>query len=154
MIKMPLLLAIGAAAALSAAQPAPPPSELSALMAKTRVVGQLAGWCRGEFRAGRRNAFAAAVASAGGGGRYLVLDGDADVVELAAFKGAPDLSCYAPGEARKLSESIRRSDTISGRVVPTFATTVICGFVEDTNAACWQYSPAARAFVKIGGWVT
>jgi hypothetical protein len=151
---MPWLLVLGAA--LSAAQPRPGavPPELSALIAKARVDGQLAGWCRGEFRAGRRNAFAAAVASTGRGGRYLVLDGDGEVVELAAFKGGADVSCYTPAEARKLGESIRLSDTISGHIVPKFATTVICAFVEDTEAVCWQYSPAAGAFVKIGEWQT
>ena len=105
-IRLPWLFGVRGSASLAAAQPAPPP-ELSALMAKTRVDGQLAGWCRGEFRAGRRNAFAAAVTSPAGGGRYLVLDADGTVALLAPFKGTPDLSCYTPAEARKLGESIR-----------------------------------------------
>ena len=31
---------------------------------------------------------------------------------------------------------------------------VICAFVEDTRAVCWQYSPDAPAFVEVAGWVT
>lgn len=153
MIRLQWCLAFGAVAALAAAQPAPP-KELSVLMAKTRVDGQLTGWCGGELRAGRRNAFAAAVTSPAGGGRYLVLDADGTVALLAPFKGTPDLSCYTPAEARKLGESIRASETIRGRVEPAFSTTVVCGFVDATSAVCWQYSPAARAFVEVGEWQT
>ena len=124
-MKLPLLLTmIAAVAALSAAQGAPPP-DLVAMAAKARVDGQLASWCRGQFRAGRRNAYAAAVTSAAGGGRYLVLDGDAAVVELAPFKGTPEVQCYTPAEARKLDVAIRESETISGRIAPAFATTVV-----------------------------
>ena len=153
-MKLPLLLTMTAAvAALSAAQGAPPP-DLVAMAAKARVDGQLASWCRGQFRAGRRNAYAAAVTSAAGGGRYLVLDGDAAVVELAPFKGTPEVQCHTPAEARKIDVAIRESEAISGRIVPAFATTVVCAFVEDHNAVCWQYSPKTRAFVEVGGWQT
>ena len=75
-------------------------------------------------------------------------------MELAPFKGAPELACYTPAEARKIDETIRQSATISGKVAPMFATTVVCGFVEDTTAMCWQYSPKTRAFVKVGEWQT
>jgi hypothetical protein len=151
-IKLHLCFAFGVVAALSAQPTAP--KELTALMAKTRVDGKLTSWCSGEFRVGRRDAFAAAVTSSTGGGRYLLLDADGTVVELAPFKDAPDLACYTPAEARTLSESIRNSQTISGGVAPTFTTTVVCGFVDNTSAVCWQYSPTARAFVKVGEWQT
>jgi hypothetical protein len=49
---------------------------------------------------------------------------------------------------------MRRSDTIHGHLAPRWNTTIVCGFVDDTNAVCWQYSPADRALVKIGEWVT
>ena len=151
-----LFLVIGASAAtLSAAQPSlPPPRDLSAMAAKARLDGTVASWCRGQFRAGRASAYAAAVTSPTGGGRYLVLDGDAAVVELATFRSAPDLACYTPAEARRLSEAIQTTETVSGRVVPRFATTVVCAFIEETHAVCWQYSPAARAFIKVGEWLT
>lgn len=144
---------MGSAAALSAAQPTPPP-DLSALAARARVDGQLVSWCRGQFHPGQAHGYAAALSAATGGGRYLVLDGNATVVELARFNGAPDLACYTPAEARKLDASIRKSDTISGQVTPLFATTVVCAFVDNTSALCWQYSTAARAFVKVGEWET
>ena len=76
------------------------------------------------------------------------------VVELAAFKGKPDLSCYSKPEALALHRDIQRSETLSGTIAPRFATAVICGFVEATAATCWQYSPAARAYVEVGGWRT
>ena len=123
-------------------------------MAQSRVDGQPITWCSGAFREGRRDAFAIAVTSPAGGGRYLLLDAGEPVVLLAPFKGAPDLSCYTPAEARKLSESIRASGTITGGITPPFSTTVVCGFVDATSAVCWQYSPASRAFVRIGEWQT
>ena len=96
----------------------------------------------------------AIAASTGAGGRYLVLGPGSSAVELAPFAGRPDLSCYSRAEAVKLDRSVRTSDTIHGRIAPRWSTTVICGFVDETNAVCWQYSPAARAFVKVGEWIT
>jgi hypothetical protein len=154
-IRLLMFLTISAAATLSAAQPGlSPPRDLAAMFAKARVEGTLASWCRGQFRAGRPSAYAAALTLPTGGGRYLVLDGEAAVVELASFKSAPDLACYTPAEARKLHEAIQTTETVSGRIAPRFTTTVVCAFVEETNAVCWQYSPAARAFIKVGEWQT
>src|SRR3954466_958702 len=65
------LIAIHVAAAVAAAVP-PVPADLAALAAKAHTSGTIAGWCRGEFRPGRPGAFAAAVASTSGGGRYVV----------------------------------------------------------------------------------
>ena len=70
------------------------PAELSALAAKARLDRPVAAWCRAEFRAGRPGAFAVALTSAAGGGRYLVLESDASVKELGSFARRPDLSCY------------------------------------------------------------
>lgn len=151
MVSTHTLVTMGMAAALAAAQVVAPP-ELSAALAHANVSGTIVGWCRGQFRDARPNAYVVAVASAAGGGRYVALDGDAGAVELAPFKGAPDLACYTAAEARTLNESIRTSATISGRVAPTFTTTVVCGFIDDTNAVCWQYSPTTRGFVKVGEW--
>lgn len=59
-----------AVASIAAAQSVP--AELSALAAKAKLGGPLAAWCRAEIRAGQPSAFAVALTSAGGGGRYLV----------------------------------------------------------------------------------
>jgi hypothetical protein len=84
----------------------------------------------------------------------LVL-GAASVLVAAQPSPPSDLAAMmTPAEARKLNESIRASKTISGRLAPAFSTTVVCGFVEETNAVCWQYWPASRAFIKIGEWQT
>jgi hypothetical protein len=141
-----------AAASIVAAQPAP--SELSVLAAKARLERPVAAWCRGEFRAGRPGAFAVAVASPAGAGRYLVLEADATVVELGSFTRGADLSCYTPAEAEKLNVTIGRSDTIHGRIAPRWRTTVVCGFVDATTAVCWQYSPVESVFIEVGHWVT
>ena len=134
----------------------PVPADLAALAAKAHSNGTIAAWCRGEFRPGRPRGFAAAVAAAGsgGGGRYVVFEADGRVDDLAAFGSAAGLSCYTRAEASSLDDTIRSSDTIHGHVAPRWNTTVVCGFIDDTNALCWQYSPAERAFVKIGEWVT
>jgi hypothetical protein len=129
------------------------PPELSRLAARAGLESPMAGWCRGEFRAGHSGAYAVAITGAGGG-RYVVLDADASVMELAPFARTPELACYTPAEARKLNADIRQSETIHGQVRPRWATTVVCAFVDEVTSVCWQYSPARHAFVDIGGWVT
>ncbi len=141
-----------AAASTAAAQEVP--SELAALAAKARLNGPVAAWCRGDFRPGHPGAFAAAVTSAAGGGRYVVLDADGTVTELGSFIRGPDLSCYSRAQAEKLDVTISESGIVHGHVAPRWNTMVVCAFLDDTTAACWQYSPAERAFVKVGEWVT
>ena len=132
----------------------PPPAELSALVAKARVEGAIAAWCRGELRAGRSGGFAVALSASRGGGRYMALDADGTVTELAAYTGSAEVSCYSRAEARRLNDTIRQSQTIHGEVTPRWNTAVVCAFVEETSAVCWQHSPDGRTFVKVGGWVT
>jgi hypothetical protein len=110
-------------------------------------------WCRAEFQPGHPDAFALAVASVAGG-RYVALDADGNVTELASFTRSADLSCYSRAEAEHLDVTIRQSDTIHGRITPRWNTTVVCGFIDDTSAECWQYSPGERAFVRVGQWIT
>jgi hypothetical protein len=144
-------LTLGAAAV--AASP-PVPRALAALAAKARIEAPIVRWCAGGLVAGAGNGYAIAVGAGARGGRYLVLQPDATVFELAAFAGGADLSCYSPARARALDATIRRSDTIHGRIEPRWRTTVVCGFVEATHAVCWQYSRADRAFVQVGEWTT
>ncbi len=112
------------------------------------VSAPIVAWCEGQVRAGQRGYAVAA------GGRYLIVDGGGAAVELSAFKGKPDLSCYSRAAALALHRDIQRSETLSGSIAPRFDTTVICGFVEATTATCWQYSPAERAYVEVGSWRT
>ena len=139
------------AAAPAAGQPVPP--ELARLAQQARL-DQVAAWCRGEFRSGRRGDFAAALSGAGGGGRYVMLAADGSLTELAPYKGGPDLACYSRAQALELNRAMGRSETIHGQITPRWSTAVICGFVEDTSAVCWQYSPTDRAFVQVGRWIT
>lgn len=129
------------------------PAELATLIAKARLDGSTTTWCRAGFRDGQSNAFAVAV-TAGTGGRYVALDPDGRVSELARFSGRPDLSCYTRAQADDLSRSIKQSETIHGQIAPRFSTTVVCAFTDDTTARCWQYSPTDSAFVEVGGWTT
>jgi hypothetical protein len=140
-------------AASVAAAVQPPPPDLAVLVARANVGGAVAAWCRGEFRSGHPRAYATALTGSAGG-RYVILQKDGTVDELGAYTGGADLWCYTRDDAKKLNASIRRSDTIQGQVTPRWNTTVVCGFTEDTTAVCWQYSPADRAYVKVGGWVT
>jgi hypothetical protein len=134
------------------AQPVPP--QLATLATRARLDGPITTWCRGEFVAGRPGGYAVAVSSPTGGGRYLLLHDDARVTELARFTTGAELSCYSRAAAAKLDASIRQSETIEGQVKPRWRTTVVCGFTDDTTAVCWQYSPAERTLVKVGGWIT
>jgi hypothetical protein len=148
------IVAILAAAGSALAQD-PRPAGLDSLLTKTGLVGKVAAWCAGKFESGRAGAYAIAVASGTGGGRYLVLGMGEREILLAPFKGGADLACYTPAAARALDKSIAQSGSaIHGGITPKWNGTVVCGFVEDTSAVCWQYSPAARAFVKVGGWIT
>lgn len=152
-----LLLAIATtssfALGIAFAPPQPAPPDLAASIAKARLDGSVAGWCRGNLRPGAGRAYAVALAL-DKGGRYIVIDGDAKVVTLATFNGSADLSCYTPSEARRLNRTIAGSETIAGGITPRGNTDVVCGFVGDTEAVCWQYSPARREFVTVGGWTT
>lgn len=141
------------ALALVAAAVAVPPA-LSEMAAKAGVSGPIAGWCSGEFRPGRPGAFAVAAGSARKGGRYLVIESDGKASELSSYTGGADIACYTPAEAKKLNQTIGETDTVHGKVNPRWSTAVVCGFVEDTEAVCWQYSPAEAQFVKVGGWTT
>lgn len=132
----------------------PPPADLVALARAANLGDQLSGWCVGEFRAGHPHAYAVAVPSPSGGGRYLVLQPGAEAMELGAYTGEADLACYSPDEARKLDRAIRQSETIEGGIAPRWKTTIVCAFTHDTTAVCWQHSPRERKFVRVGGWVT
>jgi len=130
------------------------PAELSVLAAKAGLDRPVAAWCRAEFRAGHPGAFAVAMSSAAGGGRYLVLESDASVKELGSFARRPDLSCYSRADAEQLGVTIGLSPTIHGQITPRWNTAVVCAFVDDTTSVCWQSSPDDGVFVKVGGWVT
>ena len=153
MKRLVVALAIGglAASAMAAAQEMP--QALAALAEKAQLGGPVAEWCRAEFRSGQPGAFAVAVASAAGG-RYVALHADGRATLLGAFKGGPDLSCYSSREAQDLDDTIRQSETVQGRVRPRWKTTVVCGFIDETSAACWQYAPDDRVFVQVGAWIT
>ncbi len=86
--------------------------------------------------------------------RSLNLNPARRIAAAAAFTGGADLACYSPAKAKDLDRSIRSNGTMHGGISPQWSTTVVCGFVDNTNAVCWQYSPAARAFVKVGEWIT
>ena len=136
------------------AEAAPAPTDLIALAAEGKVEGPLASWCRGTFGSEHSGAYAVATLSSTGGGQYLVLGMNGKVIQLATFTGGGDLACYSPDKARELSKSIAANAIVHGGISPVWNSTVICGFVEETHAVCWQYSPNARAFVRVGEWVT
>ena len=146
-----LALALGTGS-IVAAQPLP--AELSAMTVSARLYLPVTNWCRGEFHAEHPGAHAVAVTAATGGGRYVVLESGAVAIGLAVFTGSPEISCYTPEAARTLDLEIRRSSTIDGQITAPWTTTVVCAFVENTRATCWQYSPVATAFVKVGEWTT
>jgi hypothetical protein len=130
------------------------PSEVAALAAKARLNGRVAAWCPAEFRSGQKGAVAVAVMSAASRGRYIALDSDGRVAELASFERTADLSCFSRGQAEALDVSIREAAIIHGHITPLWNTTVVCGFTDNTTAVCWQYSPADQAFVRVGHWIT
>jgi hypothetical protein len=153
MIRTALSVVFALAVASGAAAQAQP-SQLTELVAKARLNGAVAGWCRGEFRSGHAGAFAVALRSTADSGRYLILEEDATVAELAAFADGAELQCLSRAEAEQRDMVIRETETVDGHITPRFNTSVVCGFVTMTEAVCWQYSPPDRAFVRVGGWIT
>ena len=149
-----LLCAAAAVRAQAQTQTRSAPRELSHLLVNAHIELPVAGWCRADFERNRRSGFAVAVLDSARGGRFVAMLADGTPHVLGSFEGAADLSCYTLSAARKLNSTLQRSDTIQGSVAPLWPTTVVCGFVEPTTAACWQYSPAAHQFVKVGEWTT
>ena len=129
------------------------PSELAALTAKARLSRPVA-WCRAEFRSGHAGAFAVAVASADGGGRYAAVDSDGSADGIGCLQTQRRSLCYSRAQAEKLDARIKTIRHHPWYIRPRWNTTVVCGFIDDTAATCWQDSPADRAFVKIGQWIT
>ena len=122
------------------------PPELDALLVKASVSVPLYSWCRAG------DGFA--VTPLDKQRRYLFLHGDGRTETLAVYEGRPELSCYSRREAERLNASIRESATIEGTITPRWDSTVLCGFVGDTVAVCWQFAPDERRFVTVGGWTT
>lgn len=127
--------------------------EMRALADKAGFGPAVVRWCPVDTQVGRR-LYAVAVKSPAGGGRYLVLDPDGTVTPLLAYSGDVDLSCYPRERAEELSTAIKTSDTIDGQLQPRWNGTVVCAFIENTQAVCWQFDPAARRFVEVGRWRT
>ena len=129
------------------------PPTLATLLYGTPYEGRMNAWCRASLGGGKPDAFAVALVSAQGT-RYAVVFDDRRIVTLADVSGRSDLTCYSRADAEKLNATIRSSATIDRSVTPKWGSTVICGFVRDTEAVCWQYSSQEKKFVRIGGWVT
>ena len=153
MIRTALSVVCAVAIASGAAAQAPP-SHLTELVAKARLNGVVADWCRGEFGSGHAEAFAVALRATPDSGRYLILEENATVTELAAFAYGAELQCLSRAEAEQRDLAIRETGTVAGHITPRFNTSVVCGFVTNTEAVCWQYSPIDRAFARVGGWMT
>ena len=149
-----VVASIAAAAPALPASPAVVSAELVALAAKAQITAPIQAWCSLETEAGRPGGYALAVPSPTGGGLYLALGPDARSIELAAFSGAADLACYTPAAARELDRALAASVNLHGSIRPAWRTTVVCGFVENASAVCWQYSASRRVFVKVGQWIT
>lgn len=150
------LLALGLAAAIgvvpATAQLQSP--EMRRLADQAGFGPQVVRWCPVDPAPGQARAYAVAVKSASGGGRYLVLDADGAVTPLLPYSGDVDLSCYPRERAEELASAIKQSSTIEGHLAPRWDATVVCAFIENTQAVCWQFDRDARRYVEVGRWRT
>lgn len=128
--------------------------EMRALADAAGIGPAVVRWCPVDPRAGHPRMYAVAVKSVDGGGRYLVLGQDGTVTPLSPYGGDVDLSCYPRERADELSAAIKASDGITGQLAARWDGTVVCAFVESTQAVCWQFDPAVRQFVEVGRWRT
>lgn len=131
-----------------------PPPDLSELTTKARLNGTIVSYCAAEFAAGQRGGYAVAVVSPDGVGRYVALHPDGVMQEIIPFSRRGEVSCHTRADAAKLNATLQQSATVRVSIEPRFDTTVVCAFVDDTTATCWQYSPVERDFVKVGQWTT
>lgn len=126
---------------------------LQGALANAEFEGTPLAWCAGKLLLGDAEAFAVAARSADADGGYFVIASTGETRDLATFTGSPELACYTMSEAVSLHETISSSEAIDGSIEPIWSTDVVCGFVDDVEAICWQYSPAERGFVRVGGWI-
>ena len=145
------LIGVSAVSLFAGQSPIP---ELSELTTKARLTGTIVSHCPAEFVPGQGRGYAVAVVSPDGVGRYVALHPNGSMQEIIPFARQGEVSCYTPVDAVKLNVTLQKSATIHGAIEPRFETTVVCTFVDDTTATCWQYSPAIRDFVKVGQWTT
>jgi hypothetical protein len=131
-----------------------PPADLAELTTKARLTGTIVSHCAAEFVPGQGYGYAVAVVSPDGVGRYVALHPNGSMQEIIPFSRLGEVSCYTPVDAVKLNATLQKSATIHGAIDPRFETTVVCTFLDDTTATCWQYSPAVHDFVKVGQWTT
>ena len=153
MLRTVVAVMLCACSALLSGQTDIPPA-LAELTTKARLNGTIVSHCAAEFAPGQQGGYAVAAVSPDGVGRYVALHPDGVMQEIVPFSDRGEVSCHTRADAVKLAVTILQSKAIHGSIEPRFDTTVICGFVDDTTATCWQYSPAARDFVKVGQWST
>jgi hypothetical protein len=136
----------------AAAEPLPP--GVQEALARSYPGRTVAAWCRAA--AGKDGAAFAGVALSGaaGGGDYLGVHPDGTLSALAAYTGQPQVACHTSASARALGRSTRDTPTVHGDLAVRGRGVVICGFVEATQARCWQYVAKRRRFVPVGGWIT
>lgn len=130
------------------------PPEMLELVAKAGFEGTVVRWCPAEIETGRARVFVVAVNPSQGERRYVVLDPDGSVTPLAPYAGTADVSCYPRERADEVGAAMKASDTVTGQLAPRWNSTVICAFVQETEAACWQFDPGGKRFVEVGRWRT
>jgi len=144
----------GAAVTIDAAAQLQSP-EMRQLADRAGFGPQVVRWCPVDPAPGRPRAYAVAVKSPAGGGRYLVLETDGTVLPLLPYSGDVDLSCYPRERADEVSAALKAStNVVQGQLVPRWNATVICAFVESTQAVCWQFDPDRQSYVEVGRWRT
>jgi hypothetical protein len=133
---------------VSAADVKPVPPELLALAAKAKLHDPIMAWCKGAFVPDKPPAFAIAISRNIAEGSYLVVDSQGQVTELAAFTDGAELQCLTAAKARELAKVIAENETTHGGIKPSYKSAVICASLDRSpTSLCWQYSPAAKAFV-------
>jgi hypothetical protein len=148
-----LMLLLSGTVLANDVKPAPP--ELLALVVKAKLRDPIISWCKGAFVPGKPAGYAIAVSSNKAGGRYLTVDSHGEVTELATFTDLADLQCLTATEARELAKTIAENETTHGGITPRYKSAVVCASLDRSPTTfCWQYSPKAKAFVKIGNWTT
>ncbi|WP_255991958.1 hypothetical protein [Chitinolyticbacter albus] len=142
------LLLLGFSAAAAAAD------DPSSLLAKAGLAGKVEAHCSARFFATATRATALAVQGKDGKAAYYMLaEGKASL--LAAYLPGAELQCLSPAQVAERNRNIADSGGIlEGYIAPNGKLDVVCGFIDDTEAACWGYDPKRKTVVSRGGWIT
>ena len=64
-----------------------------------------------------------------------------------------EVQCLSAMEVKRRNKLFSTMEGIEGHIASKTAFDTICFFIEQTEAACYEYDPLKKQFLKVGGWI-